>query len=170
MKSEVYRISGMSPPRKLTAGSALHKLSDNRSIGGTLRWQPPEVIDGRGHGRLTQKVDVYAFAIVCVEIFTNGGLPWPMIEDETVRHLVLDEDRRPKFTVEEGNSDLVEVIETCWVRDPEERPSFSRIVRELRKRGLGERDELPMSSSQITTVGRKKKSPSMKPGLLPYGM
>ena len=32
---------------------------------------------------------MYSFAIVCVEILQHGTLPWAMIDDETVRLLVL---------------------------------------------------------------------------------
>ncbi len=42
-------------------------------------------------GHLTTQVDVYAFAIVCVEIFTQGSLPWPLMDDEAIRKLVLGE-------------------------------------------------------------------------------
>ena len=54
---------------------------------GTLRWQAPEVMSGQS--QLTTEVDVYAFGISCVEILTKGGLPWPMMDDDAVRHMVL---------------------------------------------------------------------------------
>lgn len=42
-----------------------------------------------GHSELTQQVDVYAFAITCVELLTKGALPWAMADDDAVRHFVL---------------------------------------------------------------------------------
>jgi hypothetical protein len=36
-------------------------------------------------------VDIYAFAICCVEILTMGGLPWPRVDDQAVRRFVLRE-------------------------------------------------------------------------------
>ena len=42
-----------------------------------------------GHSGLTQQVDVYAFAITCVELLTKGKLPWPMADDDVVRYFVL---------------------------------------------------------------------------------
>ena len=54
---------------------------------GTLRWQAPELMSG--HSGLTQEVDVYAFAITCVELLTKGKLPWPMADDDAVRFFVL---------------------------------------------------------------------------------
>lgn len=46
-------------------------------------------MDGMFSARLTRQVDVYAFAMVCVEILTKGALPWPMMDDEAVRRSVL---------------------------------------------------------------------------------
>ena len=44
-----------------------------------------------GIGGLTHEVDVYAFAITCVELLTKGKLPWPMADDDAVRYFVLRE-------------------------------------------------------------------------------
>ncbi|KAG6894992.1 hypothetical protein C0993_010344, partial [Termitomyces sp. T159_Od127] len=71
MKSEAYRISGTKPPR------------------GTLRWQAPELMSGESQLALTPQMDVYAYAILCVEIVAMGKLPWPLADDEAVRHFVL---------------------------------------------------------------------------------
>lgn len=43
----------------------------------------------QGTETLTPEIDIYAFAICCGEILTMGALPWPLIDDDTVRHLVL---------------------------------------------------------------------------------
>jgi serine/threonine protein kinase len=56
-------------------------------LDGTLRWQAPELM--RGAQVLTQEMDVYAFAICCVEILTKGALPWPLMDDDAVRRFVL---------------------------------------------------------------------------------
>ena len=69
IKSEVYRLSGTPTPH------------------GTLRWQAPELMAGQSE--LTQQIDVYAFAICCIEVLTKGGLPWPLADDDAVRHFVL---------------------------------------------------------------------------------
>ena len=42
-----------------------------------------------GRSRLTHEIDVYAFAKTYVELLTNGALPWPMADDDAVRHFVL---------------------------------------------------------------------------------
>jgi abelson tyrosine-protein kinase 1 len=45
----------------------------------------------RGAQVLTPEMDVYAFAICCAEILTKGALPWPLMDDDAVRHFVLCE-------------------------------------------------------------------------------
>ena len=42
-----------------------------------------------GDSQFCAPMDVYAFAICCIEILNKGGLPWPLLDDEAVRHLVL---------------------------------------------------------------------------------
>ena len=54
---------------------------------GTLRWQAPELMAGQN--QLTTEIDVYAYAVCCVEILTMGSLPWPLMDDDAVRYFVL---------------------------------------------------------------------------------
>lgn len=55
---------------------------------GTLRWQAPELLLGYNNGQLTNEIDVYAFAVSCVELLLFGKIPWPYVSDEIVRHMV----------------------------------------------------------------------------------
>ena len=67
--------------------SRLTRFDSVSTVGGTLRWQAPELM--QGDHALTQEMDVYAFAICCWEILTMGDLPWPFMDDSAVRHSVL---------------------------------------------------------------------------------
>lgn len=42
-----------------------------------------------GQNKLTHEVDIYAFAITCIELLTKGAVPWPLADDNAVRHFVL---------------------------------------------------------------------------------
>ena len=57
---------------------------------GTLRWQAPELMRGPSH--LTKEMDIYSFAITCIEVLNWGALPWAYVNDFTIRHLVLGMD------------------------------------------------------------------------------
>ncbi|KAJ7647115.1 hypothetical protein FB45DRAFT_1099808 [Roridomyces roridus] len=115
MKSEVFRISGTSPPQH-----------------GTLRWQAPELMSG--HGQLTPAMDVYGFAICCVEILTMGRIPWPLSTDEDVRYFVTKENTRPSIPVSRFNTPaLQELLHLCWHKDPAVRPVFTKIVQDAKQ-------------------------------------
>ncbi|KAJ7438285.1 hypothetical protein B0H11DRAFT_591673 [Mycena galericulata] len=114
MKSEAYRISGTAPPH------------------GTLRWQAPELM--LGSTELTAEMDVYAYAICCIEILSMGRLPWPLMSDEAVRNFVLKDNTRPKIPSTRFSSPgLHELLRVCWDEDPSIRPPFSRIVKEAKQ-------------------------------------
>ncbi|KAF8999827.1 kinase-like domain-containing protein, partial [Cyathus striatus] len=108
LKSEVCRISGMPLP------------------GGTLRWQAPELL--LGHGELISAVDIYAYAISCIEVLSFGQLPWPLSDDDAVRYLVLKEKSRPCIPAACTSSPMQELIRKCWDSKPERRPSFVDIT------------------------------------------
>ncbi|KAJ6553853.1 hypothetical protein B0H10DRAFT_2169714 [Mycena sp. CBHHK59/15] len=115
MKSEAYRISGTAPPH------------------GTLRWQAPELM--LGSTELTPEMDVYSYAICCVEILSMGRLPWPLMSDEAVRNFVLNPPTRFDSPA------LQELLRVCWDRDPAIRPPFSKIVKDAK--ALRKAAELP---------------------------
>ncbi|KAJ7838687.1 hypothetical protein B0H13DRAFT_2239665 [Mycena leptocephala] len=114
MKSEVFRISGTSPPH------------------GTLRWQAPELM--AGHCQLTTAMDVYSYAMCCVEILTMGRIPWPLSNDDDVRHFVTKENTRPSIPPSRFNSPgLQELLCVCWHKDPFVRSPFSKIVKDVKQ-------------------------------------
>ncbi|KAJ7747345.1 hypothetical protein B0H16DRAFT_1675699 [Mycena metata] len=114
MKSEVFRISGTSPPH------------------GTLRWQAPELMSG--HCQLTTAMDVYGFAMCCVEILTMGRIPWPVSNDDDVRYFVTKENTRPTIPPSRFNTPaLQEILRVCWHKDPFVRPPFSKIVKDVKQ-------------------------------------
>ncbi|THU90560.1 hypothetical protein K435DRAFT_968632 [Dendrothele bispora CBS 962.96] len=113
MKSEAYRISGTPPPH------------------GTLRWQAPELMDGAS--QFTVEMDVYAFSICCIEILSMGRMPWPLVDDDTVRHFVLHEDSRPHIPQSRfATQNMQDLLRSCWAVDPFHRPTFSKVAHDLK--------------------------------------
>jgi len=84
----VWRISGETAPHKFSTADIPTYGPDHPCTDGTLRLQAPELMAG-GDSKFLASMDTYAFAICCIEILTMGGLPWPLLDDDTVRHLVL---------------------------------------------------------------------------------
>ncbi|KIM89615.1 hypothetical protein PILCRDRAFT_812439 [Piloderma croceum F 1598] len=115
MRSEAYRLTGTPPAH------------------GTLRWQAPEMMGGH-HNRLTQEMDIYAFAICCVEILDKGTMPWQHHDDFAIVRFVTEENKRPTLPQTRFSSPtLTHLIHTCWERDPSSRPSFKHIASELKQ-------------------------------------
>ncbi|KAF9647369.1 hypothetical protein BDM02DRAFT_2705085 [Thelephora ganbajun] len=147
MKSEVWRISGKTPPH------------------GTLRWQAPELMAG-GNSKFLAPMDVYAFAICCVEILNKGGLPWPSFDDETVRYLVLKENRRPDIPNHHSwTKDLAQIIGLCWKLQPASRPEFPKVVAGIEAIGRKYNVLLQHTSPDLERTPRipPKMSPDMRP-------
>ncbi|KAJ7202554.1 kinase-like domain-containing protein, partial [Mycena pura] len=108
MKSEAHRINGTAPAY------------------GTLRWQAPELI--RGSNELTPEMDVYAYAICCIEILSMGRLPWPLMSDDDVRNIILSIKTRPQIPATRFTTPALEaLLHMCWDEDPAARLPFSKI-------------------------------------------
>ncbi|KAH6893995.1 TKL/TKL-ccin protein kinase [Coprinopsis sp. MPI-PUGE-AT-0042] len=155
MKSTAFRLTGRQPTR------------------GTLRWQAPELLEGATE--LTREVDVYAFAIACVEIINMGRLPWgTFLEDEIIRNMVLKENSRPVLDEDSRfNTPAVqEILRQCWHRDRLQRPPFSKIARDFKLlRKNFEHDDGDTPQGTLAPLPEEdipsSPSPDMKPGPLP---
>ncbi|KAF8547149.1 hypothetical protein OG21DRAFT_959723 [Imleria badia] len=98
-----------------------------------IRWKAPEML--MGNDRPTKAADVYAFAMCCVEILGMGDFPWATLDDRAILELVMDKDERPPIPVFAGYGDVASavanLVQSCWVREPDRRPSFASIVASL---------------------------------------
>ena len=80
------------------------------------------------------------------------------------------EDKRPPITNPNASPGLINTIEMCWVRDPSRRPTFQKIVRELKKLGLDKYTNSPAPVERMKMFEdehTRRPSPDMKPGMLP---
>ncbi|KAF5362649.1 hypothetical protein D9758_009617 [Tetrapyrgos nigripes] len=143
MKSEAFRISGTPLPH------------------GTLRWQAPELM--LGAIQFTVEMDVYAFSICCIEILSMGRLPWPLMDDDTVRHVVLHEKSRPHIpSTRFSTQDVQDLLRRCWASDPFDRPSFSEVARDLKllRRNAGYNSE-DVQSPRVPDWADRDRSPQI---------
>ena len=117
------------------------KTYSNQTVNqGTTRWTAPEMtriknddghveLQAEGELKYPFKVDVYSFAMVCLEILT-GEIPFGSLSPNEVKMKVLDGER-PQIP-DHCPRRLSSLIEACWRREPEERPRFGYICDELR--------------------------------------
>ncbi|PPQ73056.1 hypothetical protein CVT26_014648 [Gymnopilus dilepis] len=173
MKSEVCRITGSSMQGKEDPLDVINGMIYIHGVAGTLRWKAPELLDGTSS--LTPATDVYAYAIVCIEVLTMGDLPWAHDDDDDVRHNVLEKDRRPLIPPDFTSPLLHELVSSCWVGDPAKRSSFSDVLQKLQhlrtvagessgSQISGEYDyNFPHSPSQSPTQSPRAMSPTPTP-------
>ncbi|XP_040563803.1 tyrosine-protein kinase Btk [Lepeophtheirus salmonis] len=111
-------------------GLARYVIDDQyTSNGGTkfpIKWSPPEVLH---YTRFSSKSDVWAFGVLCWEIFTCGDVPYgraknPEVVERVQRGQILS---RPSSCPYE----LYEIMRLCWAASPDDRPGFRQIKEEL---------------------------------------
>ncbi|GLJ11956.1 hypothetical protein SUGI_0180940 [Cryptomeria japonica] len=134
---EVISLQNWKSSGKPTGG--FHK----RTMVGTLIYMAPEVLKKEIH---TKKSDIYSFAITINELVT-GVVPYTDRRTEAQAHTVLEmnyteqqltsaitsEGLRPVLASQNSGvpSRLLSLIEQCWNRNPEQRPSADSLVESL---------------------------------------
>eukprot|EP00200_Dunaliella_tertiolecta_P005622 CAMPEP_0202350340 /NCGR_PEP_ID=MMETSP1126-20121109/7453_1 /ASSEMBLY_ACC=CAM_ASM_000457 /TAXON_ID=3047 /ORGANISM="Dunaliella tertiolecta, Strain CCMP1320" /LENGTH=516 /DNA_ID=CAMNT_0048942295 /DNA_START=80 /DNA_END=1630 /DNA_ORIENTATION=+ len=99
---------------------------------GSYRYMAPEVFR---HEPYNLKVDVYSFAIICFQLFEQVA-PYATMDPLQAARCAACEDLRPTFPKVSGgltevHQKLRTLVEECWDKDPEKRPSFVKIVERL---------------------------------------
>lgn len=96
-----------------------------------VKWMAPEAIKLNLY---THASDVWSFAILAVEIYTLGEVPWPGLGNlETVAAIALGQ--RPQQP-EACPDNIYHMLTSCWTLDPDDRPTFYQLHRTL-SRTLG---------------------------------
>ncbi|KAL5729519.1 mitogen-activated protein kinase kinase kinase [Ranunculus cassubicifolius] len=106
-----------------------HKTLVSGGVRGTIPWMAPELLTCEKK-MVTEKVDVYSFGIVMWELLT-GEEPYAHTCPEKIIAGIIKDGLRPEVpTWCEPVWRLL--MEICWSSDPTSRPSFAKIVKELR--------------------------------------
>ncbi|EFJ49488.1 hypothetical protein VOLCADRAFT_47122, partial [Volvox carteri f. nagariensis] len=98
-------------------------MSTRNVHAGTPAYMAPEQFEG---SMISEKVDVYAFAMTMYECLT-GVLPWSWLDGDVQVCRGIVRGRRPKLP---GWTPpfLADLIKACWVGEPGDRPPFSHLV------------------------------------------
>lgn len=106
-----------------------HQTLVSGGVRGTLPWMAPELLSGKS-GMVTDKIDVYSFGIVMWELLT-GDEPYADMHCGSIIGGIMHNTLRPPVP---GWCDPAwrSLMERCWSADPEQRPPFSEVSKELR--------------------------------------
>lgn len=110
-----------------------HSKSHSHNYG-TLFYMAPEIFEDESYGR---KVDVYAFGIMMYEIVTDL-YPYPEFKSDEMNNnkfykfckLIIENDMRPEFK-SPVKQHIRELIEQCWSKNPNDRPTFKEIFKKV---------------------------------------
>jgi len=102
---------------------------------GSLRWMAPELLDYQLEFKRTKASDVYAFACLCIEIYTGEQPFWSIQQDMAVVLQYLDQKRPPRPSASgppdgtRAMSDgLWAIVEACWAHNPSDRPAMGKVL------------------------------------------
>lgn len=118
---------------------------------GSYRYMAPEVTC---HAHYSEKADMYSFALICNEIFTDER-PFDFQIPACVAVDVVKKNLRPNQK-KIKNQRLKMLIARCWDMNPDLRPDWPEVIKELK---LAQAEMLEKKTSGIASLFRRK-SPS----------
>ena len=122
-----YRTGSMDNVDAHNVDSAVHnepyKMTGET---GSYRYMAPEVYKHEAYG---PKVDVYAFAMIAYQAFTNLQ---PFMDKEGILAArAAAQGSRPKFPKNCVPEPIREIIRNCWHSDFRQRPTFEAVIERL---------------------------------------
>ena len=98
---------------------------------GTPYFMAPELFLKEEVTGLSNKIDVYAFGVTLLSLFTTN-YKFEGMQPRTITQLINKVTSGKRFVIpKEVPNFYANLIQRCWANDPEERPSFDKIVEEL---------------------------------------
>lgn len=137
----VAKISDFGLTRNVTSFTS-EQYIPGRSRCLPIKWMSPESLNDRV---FTSKSDVWSFGILLWEIFTYGHNPYPTIPIQNLFALLKSGYRMEKPT--KSTEEMYEIMKSCWQFDPDNRPCFSQLVKQLEYVNISH-DQVPIDISQ----------------------
>jgi serine/threonine protein kinase len=110
-------------------------ITHTKAIKGTLLWMAPEMITEKSSGK---KIDIYALGIIMWEIF-SGKVPFNEFDFDNIGEFIIQvctKNKRPSIDVVRQTAGVksghVALIQKCWVKDPDSRPTATEFLQELK--------------------------------------
>ncbi|KAJ7266619.1 kinase-like domain-containing protein, partial [Mycena rebaudengoi] len=101
---------------------------------GSSRWMAPELLNHELEFKRTRASDVYAFACLCVEIYTGEQPFWNFINDMAAAFQIVNGKRPPRPSslgppdgTRAMSDELWAIVEACWAHEPSDRPDMDKV-------------------------------------------
>ncbi|KAM8854132.1 tyrosine-protein kinase Fer isoform X1 [Synchiropus splendidus] len=120
--SNVLKISDFGMSRQEDDG--VYSSSGLKQI--PIKWTAPEALN---YGRYSSESDVWSYGILLWETFSLGVCPYPGMTNQQAREQV--EKGYRMSCPQRCPEDVYKVMQHCWQYNPEDRPKFSELQREL---------------------------------------
>ncbi|CAN8256586.1 unnamed protein product [Cochlearia groenlandica] len=120
-----------------------HTYLSSKSTAGTPEWMAPEVLRNEP---ANEKCDVYSFGVILWELATSR-IPWKGLNPMQVVGAVGFQNRRLEIP-DDIDTTVAQIIRDCWQTEPHLRPSFTQLMRSLKRlQGLNIRNRQNTSES-----------------------
>jgi c-src tyrosine kinase len=100
---------------------------DHKGVKIPIKWTAPEAIES---GEFSNKSDVWSFGILMWEVYSFGRVPYPRVPvNDVMAHIK----RGGRLELPENcPPEVYSIMKSCWRENPEDRPKFSEIKKELK--------------------------------------
>ncbi|KAM4720434.1 tyrosine-protein kinase Fer [Anableps anableps] len=121
-ESNILKISDFGMSRQEDDG--VYSSSGLKQI--PIKWTAPEALN---YGRYSSESDVWSYGILLWETFSLGVCPYPGMTNQQAREQV--EKGYRMSCPQRCPDDVYKVMQRCWQYNPEDRPKFSELQRDL---------------------------------------
>lgn len=145
---------GMS--RKLNFSASL-AVGETLNQMGPVAWMAPECF----LQKYSSKSDVWSFGIVLYEMMA-GTVPHRGVDLHQLAAAIRDEGVTPGPIPAEADRGLVEIMKSCWARDPADRPTFAQISKRLHELSNADESDSDSGQSKESSAAAKAKQKTVQ--------